>query len=154
MTALETADNITFDWIYEGSNRVLRKQGVQVNDTSTVFNIPAAYFESAKNGVVLVYMRSNSSGGSYSWKQLNYTDISLGFHVFYRYLLRVNPTNARMRILHNVNTDYSPLPVDKIRIVIVPFTATGSLSNLNASDGLMLQTMQTLRLQDKDFRKL
>ena len=154
VTALETADNVTFEWIYEGNNRVLRKQGTQVNDTSTVFNIPAGNFEAVKNGIVLVYMRSNSSGGSYSWKQLNYTDISMGFSVHYRYLLRINPTNARMRIIHNVNTDYTPLPVDKIRVVIAPSTATGSLSSQNPNNGPMLQTMQKLRLQDKDFKEL
>lgn len=154
VVALETADNISFSWSYEFNNRILKKQGLSFNDTSTVFNIPAANFNAVKNGVVLVYLRASEGGGSFSWKQLNYTDISLGENIFYKYLLRVNTADARLRIMHNNRPDYTPLVVDKVRIVITPAGSTGILSRLREDEGSLVKTMQNLNLKDKDFVEL
>ncbi|HMI02319.1 MAG TPA: hypothetical protein VK541_07550, partial [Pedobacter sp.] len=135
-------------------NRILKKQGVSFNDTSSVFNIPAANFNAAKNGIVLVYIRADAGSGSYNWKQLNFTDVNLGANAFYRYLLRVNPTDAKLRILHNVLPDYTPLTVDKVRIIITPASTTGVLSAIRSKDQPMISTMQKLGLSEKDFISL
>jgi hypothetical protein len=152
--ALETPDNVTFSWSYESSNRMLKKQGVSANDTSSVFNIPAANFNAVKSGVVLVYIRADAGTGSYIWKQLNFTDINLGATAFYKYLLRVNPADAKIRILHNVLPDYTPLAVDKVRIIITPASSTGVLSAIRSKDEPMTGTMQKLGLSENDFISL
>jgi hypothetical protein len=152
--ALETADSNTFSWVGEWDNKALRRQGTLPNDTSTVFTIPATYHTAVQQGIVAVYMRKNNGDGSYSWQQLNYTDKSPGFTVNYVYHLRINATDAKLRILYgDPYTTHMSFPVNKVRIVIVPQSSTGVLSNINKNSP-MLQTMQKFNLQDKDFKKL
>nr|WP_162989039.1 hypothetical protein [Pedobacter schmidteae] len=156
--ALETPDNHTFSWVSQPatSDYYLRKNGVSVNDTTTTFTIPAANLNAVKQGIVLVYMRRDLGSGNYNWQQLNYTDVQL-FNISYRYTLRVNTTNATIRILHNnPGSTYMPFLVDKIRIVIVPQSTVGVLSVANP-DRLrepMLQTMEKFNLQENDFKPL
>jgi len=154
--ALETADNITFSWGGFDPNRyVLKKQGVSVNDTSTVFTIPAVHLNALQQGVVLVYMRKSEGAGSYTWQQLNYTEKTAFAYVYYTFHLRINTTDAKLRISYpDPNVTHPSFPVDKVRIVIVPRNSTGALSASNPNQVPMLQTLQNLNLQEKDFKQL
>ncbi|TCD07143.1 hypothetical protein EZ449_15245 [Pedobacter frigidisoli] len=153
--ALETADNVTFSWIVQTDNYVLRKQGVSFNDTTMVFNIPAANFTAAKTGVVMVYIRKNSGGGSYSWQQLNYTEKTNAYTVNYVSNLRVNAADAKVRISYNNPfVTHQSYPVDKVRIVIIPPSSIGTLGTIAPNQSPMLQAMQKLHLSDKDFIKI
>jgi len=152
--ALETEDTNTFSWVGEWDNRVLRRQGTVTNDTSTVFTIPTIYNAAVRQGIVSVYMRKNNGDGSYSWQQLNFTDKSPGYTVVYVHHLRINPTDAKLRILYgDPYATHGSFPVDKVRIVIAPQSSSGVLSNINQNTP-MLQTMQKFNLRDTDFKKL
>lgn len=153
ITALETGDGLSFSWAYENSIRVLRKQVGVGNDTATVFNIPAAHVAAVKNGIVMVYIGKDEGAGSYSWKQLNYTDYSMGVNAHYKYALRVNPADAKIRIFHDAQVDYTPLQVDKVRIVITPASSTEVLNTTKNGSSPMLKTMKRFNLRDSDFKK-
>ena len=157
--ALETGDAFTFFWKYDSNDaNALTRQGAFANDTTSVFNIPAANVAAAKAGIVMVYLRKNEGAGAFSWKQLNYTEASsAGTNqlLYYNYNLRIDATTAKVRITYKngFGSTHTPITVDKVRIVIAPASATGALGNTNQNMP-MLQTMQKLRLSDKDFQKL
>ncbi|RWU08265.1 hypothetical protein DPV69_07765 [Pedobacter chitinilyticus] len=154
--ALETADAATFDWAYETTdvrNLMMRRNG-NYNDSTSVYNIPAAHIAAAQTGTVLVYLRINNGAGVVNWKQLNFTDYNIGVSYFYNYSLRIDATTAKVRVISKYNTTSpSLINIDKVRIVVVPPSSTGTLSNINPNTP-MLQTMQKLNLSDKDFIKL
>ncbi|MBT2561568.1 hypothetical protein J7E50_12055 [Pedobacter sp. ISL-68] len=160
VVSLETPDNVTFNWSGEGANfntYALKKHGVSFNDTTSVFNIPAIHLTAVNKGIVMVYMRKTETPGVYSWKQLNYTDLSQNpnQNLIYSYSLRVDATTAKVRIsfYNGFGSTFTAYPVDKVRIVIIPQSTTGVLS-INPNNTPLLQTMQKLNLNDKDFKAL
>jgi hypothetical protein len=160
--SFETADNVTFNWKGENLNsNVLQKQGVSVNDTSTVFTVPVQNFK----GSIVVYVRAFKPGGKddentkydYGWKQLNFTDNVNGVGIFiYKTSFRFDVANTQVRIfyqypgIHAVSDRYK---IDKVRMVLIPPSSTGIISSIDKNTPL-LQTMQKLNIKDSDFIKL
>jgi len=160
--SFETADNVTFNWKGENLNsNVLQKQGVAVNDTSTVFTVPVQNFK----GSIVVYVRAFKPGGKddentkydYGWKQLNFTDNVNNVGIFiYKTSFRFDAANTQVRIFYQypgIHATSNLYKIDKVRIVLIPPSSTGIISTIDKNAPL-LQTMQKLNIKDSDFIKL
>lgn len=67
---------------------------------------------------------------------------------------RITVGNASARIIERGNGTFVSPNINKVRIVLVPYTNSGVISSINSNNIPMFQMMQKLNLKDKDFVKL
>lgn len=151
----ETPDNTTFSWGYEysyyGGRRHLKMhRNGNYNDSTSVYSVPASAVATAQNSIMLVYMRDATNG----WKQIVEADTT--YNGTYS-KSRITPTTASARIIET-NAYAFPPTINKVRIVLVPYTNGGALNYKGKDDGTpiipMNQVLQKLNLREKDFIKL
>jgi hypothetical protein len=170
VTAFETADDTFLFWAVNfgtgpvsttgpPTSFVLRQQKAS-GDTSGVFRLPDSLAGAVNNGVVLVYLHllSRSSTDVSKWIQLSYTNVAgTKNYQYYNYKAITNPAGVVIQITADVNntSEFSSpvLDIDKVRIVVVPHTVTGTLG-VKKSQPSLTATMQQLHLTDKNFIKI
>lgn len=161
VTAYETSDETTFNWILGDaggntlptSNYFLR-QFRPLNDTSSFFRLPQTQADAVNHGIVLVYLHVPGAAGTSTWVQLSYTNNPTPFAVqYYNYKAVVDDVNGvYVRITCTAPSQSTRLTVDKVRIVITPQTATGTIG-LSRGQSIS-QTMRQFHLTERDFVKL
>ena len=165
---LETDDVLdSLKWVADFPNYNkfnLKKQKYPSIDTATsVFTIPAAHADAAKNGSVIVYVRSAtplSNNLNPIWRQLNFTvKDDMGNSLVHTSAFDPDGYSASslpyVRIYYDniYSSTHQQLYINKVRIVIMPPGISERL-NINPRSAPYLQTIQKLNVRDKDFIKL
>jgi hypothetical protein len=156
--AFETTAQSTFDYTsrtatFDGFNfKVLMNRNTTFNDTTSVFNIPQSAVVAARTGVVLVYLRLKTFSATKQWIQLSYQRNEFGTVQYYNFDTTLSADHAAVRIFASRSTRDALLEIDKVRIVVMPSSATGTLGNVGQQP--MLKTMQQLKLRDSDFQRI
>lgn len=150
----ETPDEATFSWGYEPSyyndrsKLMMHRNGVY-NDSTSVFQVPASGLAAAQTSLMLVYMRDAVNG----WKQVVESDTTI--YGFYS-RSRIVSTGASARIIERINGVAIAPNIDKVRLVLVPYTVGGTISGTRDRAPLipLNEVLRQLNRTEKDFKKL
>jgi len=125
----------------------------------TFFKLPDSVYNSLRNGVTLVYAQIVNPADTtvHQWIQLPYTNV-IGTSNIQAYTFRsiASLSGNSIRIFCNIsnaiNTQPSPLlNINKIRVIISPQSATGTLNVVGGNHSIK-QVMRQFSLTDRSFK--
>ena len=152
VTSFETAASTRLVW-YQNfgaaapSPTFTLKQFRAGADSSSVFKLPDSVANTLEHGVLLVYLHQVTTNGNSTWVQLGYTT-QPGYYnsqaYSYTAFSNANGVFVRINCVSQNSTLTDLMQVDKVRIVVVPQSASGVLESMNP--GKRIKIIKTVNL--------